>query len=328
MRTVKKFGTSVPLYYAQDGQMLAIKPKKTATAVAIRIGHVEVDLIFSLGYTPKTYYSGRRPCWAVGIKSHESEVKILSKEFYEDSNDNAECAALNWGAHLLTPAHSAGCMGYKFVRLVRETNELGETERFAPLQEKINVSSVKRADVKDYLTIVQSIAIDDSDGIKFSGWRRPENLLEQGWEVNYVLEVAGTPSFIPFAYEASVEGEDTAQAKAKKAVLNHLLAIYGWEGLSTDDEEIRHQYERKKVVFPKWDTIKKWGGDPSPQKYLLDFFQQTMKPVITHWVWQDEEVAGKATVLNNISFLENQDGEFAELYTEELCLEVVVSNNL
>jgi hypothetical protein len=200
-----------------------------------KIGHIE--LVCGLGRTPKTHYSGNRVIGKINIITPEN-VMVVTREFSGNSNAEAEALALQ-ECHMVLPAKGATALGIQFFKsFVHEHEGLGKISSWKKIQEDIlnNAGiSFREAGIAEYLTVLQGTEIySENSAVMFHGWKKPVNLIEQGWQLGFLETVAGFPCSIQFAFCSNANVD--VSAIAETSVITHLEKM-GYNFSSEESEE-------------------------------------------------------------------------------------------
>ena len=203
--------------------------KKTGLKIEITgsVGNI-IKLIFGVGYTPKTYYSGHKPIvtmWA------EMPTKYSLKEISFGggvSNSEAYIETIGSNCLITLPPYGGGVIGFKLFADYVSENDFCKIFRYGtePVDEKFKISNVGKATFEEYIQVLSGLELKSwKEKIKFSGWKRPVNLLENKTHKLGFVKLEGTGLSLPFAYNVETEEHD-ALLQATEIVAKYLQELY------------------------------------------------------------------------------------------------------
>lgn len=186
--------------------------KKTGLKIELTTANGEIiKLIFSLAFTPKTYYSGNKPITTMYVEEPDGFF-VREKNFDTDgTNIGASVDAENSNCFLILPAWGGGCSGFELFtyKNVSEENDfcsVGWTEQKSVQKESLKISFVGAATKEEYIQALNALELKkyNSNVVLFSGWHKPDDKISSGefeirWDEKYN---------IPYAVRVGADGVD------------------------------------------------------------------------------------------------------------------------
>lgn len=179
------------LSYGELNLCMKISHRKT---VCVELnGQIEMQISCITGNTPKTYYSGNRK-YGKYIFIVPENIKVVKKEFYGDSNDEA---VANNTTLLKGGTHSATSFGFDFYKITKHGDEEISMEVSKKIT-KIELSGFGSLDEKIFIENMMPCNLTEvipNFHHQTSGWKRNEDETH----LHAVERIKGISCFVPFA---------------------------------------------------------------------------------------------------------------------------------
>ncbi len=214
--------------YRDKNNHLCRVEMENATRIVINVAGVDVVVTAARGYTPKTYYSGNQVKGRMNFSAPEGVI-VEPVDENGGSNADAHSKVIAAGCQIVFDAFGAGCSGLLFLTQQTTKNELGSVTWTERIQGSVSVGVLERASVQEYLSVIVPTGNLSAYEVLFSGWRRPNNLVEgEGatHEVRFLDKVSyrDTEYTVSIPYAQSRGAECSNQAA--EALVKHLNEIY------------------------------------------------------------------------------------------------------